>query len=282
MFYKTYWQPLRMNPAFVGFANNDRITATYHKPAKYNYHYQYNLSGESFSEDLNSAFGVHHVFQNFGSGRYKISVSSFDYAYRFPTEKFDMQIGIEVGRYRQNIEGNGLDRTSSETTALDLSGGFIAFKDQYYWGLAAHHIGYFVLSSLSPAYYRVPVRASVHGGYVFNLSEDSTNHHLVLEFAVMQQESINVRQLGCFYVNKWFNAGFHLRQAAGNTFVPAIGIDLKWVQLRYARKIYFDQPVAYINGVVQRFQRIGEHEATLTIAFPRRKSKLKRFAWFHY
>jgi type IX secretion system PorP/SprF family membrane protein len=189
-FSQFYATPLYLNPAFTGNTIQGRFAGIYRKqwPKVPGAFISQGFSYDHNFRSANSGIGVVFINDKAGSGglRYRNFGMSYSYGLNI-TRKHTVRFGIRAARVTRDIDFSSLvfgDQlvTGSETTShtftyskasdLDFSSGLIFFTKKYWIGTSFDHLNR-PFQSLINQDTKLPIKGSLHGGYVFPVQKNA-------------------------------------------------------------------------------------------------------------
>lgn len=195
-FSQFYAAPLYLSPAFAGSTELSRVGVNYRKQwpgLGYDFN-GYSAYIDHYIEDYNSGVGL--AVNNFEETHMKLRFTdvSFHYSYKVALNNSNsfrfggnasyvmrnavldhLVFGDQINLFTRGIDSNTLDGLSLQEPVnyFDYSFGALFLNDWFWLGSSAHHIS-------RPSYTfvadnndnRLPVKWSVHGGYMFNVNKN--------------------------------------------------------------------------------------------------------------
>jgi len=156
------------------------------------------LSFDGFSEKYRSGYGVMLFYDNLGANNISTSEIHFQYSYELPlSQKVTIRPGLQLGFVSRSINYSNLtfpqqfddfyglisDNNSYDLYGKDrkfypdVSAGFIAYSDNFWFSFASNHLNFPNQSFLGKVS-RLPVKYSFAAGYKINLREQSKMAYL--------------------------------------------------------------------------------------------------------
>jgi len=225
-FSQFYAAPLQLNPAFAGSTELSRVGANYRKQwpgLGYDFN-SYSAYFDHYIIDYNSGVGI--SVNSFEETHMKLKFTdiSMQYAYNLKLSEsqgsygnnIDLKFGAQASFVMRNAaldhlvfgdQINLFDRTIAPVSLdalplqeavnyLDLSFGTLLVTDYFWIGGSAHHV-----TRPNIAFYednddsRLPIRWSVHGGYLVDINSRNTRSYLQENFITL---SANYKKQGPF------------------------------------------------------------------------------------
>lgn len=225
-FSQFYAAPLQLNPAFAGSTELSRIGANYRKQwpgLGYDFN-SYSAYADHYFRGYNSGAGI--SINSFEETHMKLKFTdiSMQYSYNLklaePKGKYGRHVDLKFGGQASYVMRNAaldhlvfgdqinlFDRTIAPVTLdalplqepvnyFDVSFGTLLVTDDFWLGGSAHHVTKPQISFFGDdADSQLPVKWSVHGGYMFNLYSWNTASNLPDNYLTI---SANYKQQGPF------------------------------------------------------------------------------------
>lgn len=288
-FSQFYANPLYLNPALAGFVDCGRVNLNYRNqwPSLSNAYITYSASYDQSLPGINSGFGILAMSDRQGDGALvRNSVAGF-YTYQLRiSEPLVISFGIEGRYYQEALDWNKLifaDQidpttgnigstnetrpTNDNISVLDFAAGAVlAHTDQWFVGVAVHHLTQPNISFYDNADSKLPMKFTLHGGVNINLSQGGLgNNHkddwvLEPQLLYMQQEGFKQLNAGLYItrmplvLGAWFRSNFSNPDA----FVALVGLQFSNIKFGYS----YDATVSNIGGSAG-----GAHEITFAWNF---------------
>lgn len=189
-FSQFYANPLYLNPAFTGTAVCPRLIMNYRNqwPSIPGSYVTYNAGFDMQFDALSGGLGIIATSDRAGEGVLTHNTVNLLYSYQLKVSKsFSLRAGFEGGFFQKSVditrltfpsqihprwgivlEDNSIERTTKSTSGLDFSTGVLGFSENFYMGIAAHHLTQ-PNESLMDEYSEMPMKLSVHTGGLINL-----------------------------------------------------------------------------------------------------------------
>jgi type IX secretion system PorP/SprF family membrane protein len=190
-----YAAPLYLNPALTGNTLQDRLGVNYRLqwPGTGPGFRTYALSYDHREESLRSGFGAMVMQDRAGTTNLNFTQAAVSYSYEARLNRRQaIRAGLRGAYTRRSYDPGEMlfaDQVirdhapvSVEATGLpdrsywDFSGGLLYFTESYWGGVSFNHLNRPEQGFRQETGTRLPVRASVHGGYRFPLDNRSLRH----------------------------------------------------------------------------------------------------------
>lgn len=275
-FSQFYANPLFLNPALTGSIECGRAVLNYRNqwPSLSNAYVSYNASYDQYIPGIRSGIGIFAMSDRQGDGALvRNSISAF-YSYKLKvSESILISFGVQGSYYQAKLDqsklvyGDQIDPTTGEIYkdtdeppvtndnigVVDFSAGAaMTFKDQWFLGLAVHHLTQPNMSFYDDPNNKLPMKYTVHGGITINASQgmlgndDDDDYVIKPQILYMQQEQFRQLNFG-LYVSKrplvlgaWFRHNFSNPDA----IVALIGLKFNNIRIGYS----YDITVSNIGG----------------------------------
>lgn len=275
-FSQFYANPLFLNPALAGFTDCGRVNLNYRNqwPALANAYVTYSASYDQNIPSINSGIGVLAMSDRQGDGALvRNSISAF-YSYQLKvSEPIIISFGVQGTYYMETLDwdklvfadqidpttGNIRPGTNETAPASDnigvadfSAGAVLAYYDQWFAGVAVHHLTQPNISFYDNSDSKLPMKMTFHGGVNINLTQGGLGNNRpsdwVLEPQLMYMQQEHFKQLNFgLYVSKapivlgaWFRHNFSNPDA----IVGLIGVKFNNIRLGYS----YDYTVSNIGG----------------------------------
>lgn len=191
-FSQFYAAPLYLNPALAGSAESSRIGANYRYqwPATEASFVTYSAFGDTYFARYNSGLGFFIMNDIQGQAGLRSTSINVQYSYNlylspnlgfragFNASLFNTSLDFSRLRFPDQFGGGGFTGNPSQEPIGDfgsrfygsLGTGGLLYGRNFWLGLSAHHLNVPNVSFISGAD-RLPIKASLHGGYRFLLGE---------------------------------------------------------------------------------------------------------------
>lgn len=242
-FTQFYANPLYLNPAFAGSSGGIRFALNFRNqwPSISGNYVTYAASYDQHFDAIGGGIGMQIWYDNAGDGNLSTTVGSGMYSYQLDVSReFTIKAGLQASIYQRSIDFSKLTwgdqihprlgfiydteepiPTSGEYSAdpfVDFSFGFLGFTDNFYGGIAVHHITEPTKSFYGNANSILPRKFTVNVGTMIPL-EQSRNPEVFLSPNIMYQTQQDFTQVnfGAYYIHKAFVAGLWFRQTQPNS-----------------------------------------------------------------
>ena len=195
-FTQFYANPLYQSPAFAGSALQSRVVFNYrYQWPNLNSNYQtYSASYDHFFEKIKSGVGIQVLNDKQGIGGLNSLDVAGQYAYQLRlSNKFSYRQGLQLSYVQRNInysaltfgaqwDGNSFNKAISNDENLstdvkryaDVSTGGLLFSDQFYFGVALHHLTMPKQNFLGQGdVSRLPIKITVQTGWKIPLDMET-------------------------------------------------------------------------------------------------------------
>lgn len=292
-FTQFYANPIYLNPAFAGTANCPRLTMNYRNqwPAISGTYVTYSASYDQHIDKIAGGIGFIVMADKAGQGVLNTTSGALMYSYRLTiNRKFSIKAGLQAGYFQRTINWSSLTfpdmidpkygfvmntgekQPKTSKGAPDFAAGILGFSENFYFGVAAHHLtqpdeGFISFS-------RLPMKLTVHAGGVIHFDNGRKRRRKITDPSIspnvlfMKQQDFNQFNYG-FYFNKYpFVLGVWYRQCFNNSdaFIAMAGFQQKSFKFGYS----YDVTVSKLSNATA-----GAHELSFTLQFPCRPKKKK-------
>jgi type IX secretion system PorP/SprF family membrane protein len=297
-----YAAQMLINPGFTANTIQDKLSLNYRNqwPAvpnanpfvTYAFGYEHNF------EEFNSGVGLQVFNDKAGIAALRTTGVYGSYAYRFRiTRKFSIKPGLQLGyvnRYInfQELVFNDQLQTGASTTSstqdfdanavryLDINAGGVAFTEDFWVGVALHHLNRPNLSMFN-GNMQLPVKFSIQGGYNIPLKKN-IKKQLVSEFTTAfnyrHQEPRDQLDLGGYFKYRpmmfgiWYR-GIPLKNLdAKNINHESVIVLIGYYNNGFRCGYSFDMTVSRLTAATSG----GAHEISASYEFANRKNLNKR------
>jgi len=282
-FSQFYANPLYLNPAFAGTGMYPRIVSNYRNqwPSSGNTFVTYNLAYDQYVLGMQGAIGFQTLYDREINGSISTIQSSFIYCYHIKVnnnffltsalqagvtlKQFDTKDLIFPGMINQengNISGNyALPVESGKKIFPDFSFGMVGMHDDFFFGLAVHHLtrpDQSILEGDGMGY--LPRKVTLHFGaklHEFSRALISKGFWLSPNVIYSQQGVFKQLNLGMYAVTNsltfgaWYRNNLSIRPDA---VIGMIGYSTPFFQLGYSFDFVLSDLALY---------SIGSHELSL-------------------
>ena len=298
-FSQFYANPLYLNPALSGATECGRLNLNYRNQwaSLGNAFITYGVSYDQNLPSINSGFGVVIMSDRQGDGALTRTNASLFYSYKLKvSDPITISFGVEGAFYQEhltweklifadqidpttgNIDPNTKETQPSRTsvTTPDFSAGAVMnYYDQWFVGVAAHHLTQPDISFYDNTNSKLPMKFTFHGGANVNLSQgmlgnfSQDDYLLQVNLLYLQQENFNQLNAG-LYLNKYpFVIGGWFRHNFSNPDAAIVLIGLTWDNMRIGYS--YDFTISNIGG-----SSGGAHEISFSWDFCIYKQQSRR------
>ncbi|MBI4645805.1 MAG: PorP/SprF family type IX secretion system membrane protein [Bacteroidia bacterium] len=298
-FTQFYANRLYLNPAFAGEVKCPRFSINYRNqwPKLGSTYVTYSMSGDMYVRWVQGGVGVN-IFQDVqGHGAIKTTHISMIYSYTLNvSRKFSVKGALQPSYYQKRLSWDfvfpemidplyGVIFPSNETTYqqqnywdklnvdyFDVSAGLIGFSEDYYFGLAVHHLTAPSETHRDNSDAVLPRKFTVHFGTNIPITgRNLKKGELYLSPNLLFQQQQNFQQLNYgVYVNRksivvgvWLRQNFRFHYDA---FVVLLGYSSKKYKFGYS----YDLTVSKLRN-----QTLGAHEVSYSMTFNCKPPKQK-------
>lgn len=294
-FSQFYANPLYLNPAFAGSVVCPRVITNYRNqwPSITGTFVTYNASYDQHIDKISGGIGI--LINSDRQGEGTITTNSFSgiYSYRLEVSRsFSIKAAIQAsyvdrrlawekltfgdmidpryGFVRNTLETQGSDNTSY----LDFSTGIIGYTENFYTGVAIHHLtepeeGFITI-------HKIPMKLTAHAGAIIDLQKRKSRtrgiEDITLSPNILFQKQMDFNQLNYgFYINWYpFVNGIWFRQNFNNSdaLIFLAGIQQSSFKFGYS----YDLTVSKLTNVTG-----GAHEISFSLQLrcPPKKKKIR-------
>lgn len=285
-FSQFYANPLYLNPAFAGSARCARFNINYRNQwAAISGNYQtYSLSYDQHFYPLQGGIGAY-VYTDFSGNRTLNSTyAAFMYSYQLNvTRKFTMRFGVQAAYGQRSIDWSKLtfgDQIDSRygfvyatqeaqpnltTRYFDVAAGILAYSENFYGGIAVHHLTRPNEGFLGQA--RLPIKFTAHFGALFQLNKRSkyvSPATISPNIIYQRQQNFNQLNLGLYATKGIFVGGIWYRNL--DSFILLAGIQKGKFRIGYS----YDFTISRLTNASG-----GSHEVSLGFQIPCRPPQRK-------
>jgi type IX secretion system PorP/SprF family membrane protein len=284
-----YANPLYLNPAMAGLKICPRFTLNYRNqwPSITKGYVNYSATYDQYFENISGALGVIVDAADGGGGLLKSVSANLIYTYRLVlSNELVANVGFQGGYYQNKLNWNDLifeDQLSLSNGIIsqptgemqpdrltkgfsDFSAGFLlGYKENYYFGAAAHHLSQPNISFYSNELSYLGIKYTVHAGAYIDLDAGGRNNteDMSLSPNIMYLQQANFHQLNLgVYLNTfplvtglWFRHNFENPDAV----IALIGFQHKNIQAGYS----YDFTISRLTNNVG-----GAHEVSFSWQLP--------------
>jgi type IX secretion system PorP/SprF family membrane protein len=298
-FSQFYANPLYLNPALSGATECGRLNLNYRNqwPSLGNAFVTYGVSYDQNLPSINSGFGVVIMSDRQGDGALTRTNASLFYSYKLKvSDPITISFGVEAAFYQEhltweklifadqidpttgNIDPNTKETQPSRTsvTTPDFSAGAVMnYYDQWFAGVAVHHLTQPDISFYDNTNSKLPMKFTFHGGANVNLSQgmlgnfSQDDYLLQVNLLYLQQENFNQLNAG-LYLNKYpFVIGGWFRHNFNNPDAAIVLVGLTWNNMRIGYS--YDFTLSNVGG-----SSGGAHEISFSWDFCIYKQQSRR------
>jgi type IX secretion system PorP/SprF family membrane protein len=292
-FTQFYANPLYLNPAFAGTARCPRLVMNYRNqwPSLSGTFVTATASYDQHVETLQGGIGFQVMTDRAAQSTLKTTTFSGIYSYQQPiTRKFSIKAGLQATYLQKSLDwskltfGDMIDPRKGfiyetadiprggQVKAIDFSAGLLGFSENFYAGVAVHHLNE-PNESLIVGTSRLPMKFTAHAGAVIPIERKKRDGDAKLSPNVLYRRQGEFQQLNIgLYVNKgplvggiWFR-GLLFGARYRDSFIATIGIQTDVVRFGYS----YDVTISELTPSTG-----GSHEVSLAINFDCRRKKVK-------
>lgn len=188
-FSQPYSTPMYLNPAFAGSSEGTRLSMNYRNqwPGIDNNYQAYGAGADFYIREIKGGVGISFVRDIAGTHKLSNSLASIKYSQHIAlSRKSTLALGVEAGIGQRQFDATNLffaDQVINESNVsqdaqnlfpaaqfADLSAGMMYFSTNLWLGVAVHHLTQ-PNQSLLGAEDKIPMKFSVHGGWVLPIEE---------------------------------------------------------------------------------------------------------------
>ncbi len=290
IFSQFYANPLYLNPAFAGVNICPQLNLNYrnHPYPDFGHLSTYSASFQRHWRPVSGGIGLLVTSENMGQ-MIKRHYLGGVYSYHTQlTRSLNLNFGIKAAYYRKDLQWDKLvfpdqydpftgniiptGETPPESTwihALDVSSGILLYSENFFAGIASHHLTRPRESFFSND--KIPVKYTLHGGAKFNI-ESYRSSIQEISFSpniIMQQQGDFLRiNYGAYFDIEPLTAGVWFRQDLKDqkTLIFLLGLYQEKYRIGYS----FDYS---LSGVYAG--RTGIHEISVSLNFACERQKLE-------
>lgn len=259
-FSQFYAAPIYVNPAFTGSTVEHRLAANTRLqwpsiPGGFKaYHFSYDYNADK----INSGIGISAFREESGSFGLTTNLIALSYAYRFEVKRdLFIMAGMKFGYGFRNIDFSklvfndqletGASSTGDNNAFLqetisypDISAGVLIYSAKYWFGTSINHMNTpnQTLLNADENVSELPMKFSVHGGYVFNIKDGIVNkrgaNNVTAAFQYKSQSRFDQLDIGLYYNNDplvfgiWYRGiplfkNYEVNYANNDAFVALVG-----------------------------------------------------------
>ncbi len=289
-FSQFYANPLFLNPGLAGVTECGRINLNYRNqwPSLSNAYITYSASYDQNIPGINSGFGFHAMSDRQGDGALVRNAISAFYSYHLQvSEPIIISFGVQGSYYMESLDwqklifADQIDPTtgnvnpgSSESpppndnvSTVDFSvGAVMAYYDQWFAGVAVHHLTEPNISFYDNSDSKLPMKFTIHGGVNINLSQGMLGYigdddwSLEPQLLYMQQEGFKQLNVGLYVSKKPLVLGAWFRSNFGNPDAAVLLVGLRFNNIKVGYS--YDFTISNIGG-----SSGGAHEVSFSWDF---------------
>lgn len=281
--------PMNLNPALAGVAYGPRFNVVYRNewPKIDKGFVTYGLSYDQHFDKFNSSVGMLFLYDQVAGGLLNSYHLRLNYAYRFQfANKIGLQIGLYGGYVGRTVNWGqltfndqinplfgfenplGVPNLTSEPLPqsenihlFDAGAGFLLYSKMAYGGFSFSHISFpkegFTDNTEE---FRLPVKATIHGGVVIDVTPKKRNsNNWVSPNVAFHSQAGSIQIVPGTYVN-WSKifAGAFYRHNFSNTdaVIGVMGVQIQFVRIAYS----YDYTLSRLQT-----RSGGAHEVTFSI-----------------
>lgn len=286
-FSQFYANPLYLNPAFAGSVICPRMVLNYRNqwPSISGAFVTYNASYDQHFDKLGGGIGILATSDRQGEGIFATNSFSGIYSYRLEVSReFSIKAALQATFVNRGINWdkltfgdqidpkfgfvrntNDIRPAKDSKNYVDFSTGVIGYSENFYAGVAVHHLtqpdeGFVSISKL-------PIKLTAHAGAMIDLQRKHrrvrAKEDAVFSPNILYQQQQNFHQLNYgFYVTKYpFVGGVWYRQNFENSdaLIFLFGLQYNSYKVGYS----YDLTVSKLTNITG-----GAHEISFTMQFP--------------
>lgn len=290
---------LHLNPSLAGMEGPARIYTGYRNqwPNSGAAYVTYQASFDKYVEKLGGGLGVKVLNDKQGGGIFNAYNLDVMYAYHIrATRKLSFSGALQAGIGQRSFNpsnlvfGDMIDPVTGGSTGMvsesmeaysefypDFAVGASVFYEQFYGGIAVHHLLQPVVTDANDPTGTVPRKYSVHLGAMFPIIENRRGTELMrLSPNVVYIQQLSVQQLnyGLDVIFRNFLAGIWTRHDPGFNYGNLIfttGYTTGSLRFRYSYDVKLSSPTV-------RIPNLGAHEISLLLILEQDRSRFKHRA----
>lgn len=277
-FTQFYANPLYLNPAFAGTHRCPRVTLNYRNqwPALSGTFVTSSASYDQHVDALYGGLGLMVVSDQAGKGILTTNRVSGIYSYQAKISRtFSIRFGAEATYFQRSLDwskltfGDMIDprrgfiyETSDiprggSVSGIDISAGILGFSDNFYIGVAGHHLNEpdeSVIAGTSP----IPLKLTGHAGAVIPLGSSRYQETATLSPNILYRQQAGFRQLnmGVYMKKGALTGGVWYRNK--DAFIVLVGVQTDVVKFGYS----YDVTVSKLGTATA-----GSHELSFQMNF---------------
>ncbi|MGC8803299.1 MAG: PorP/SprF family type IX secretion system membrane protein [Bacteroidales bacterium] len=272
LFSQFFYNPLYLNPANAGAANDPRIFLSYRNqwPAFGSTFVTYQGSYDQYVKSIQGGLGINVIRDNISGGTINTTKVDLIYSRRYTINySWTVQAGLQASFnfFGVNATGLNVNLPNYTTTQPDVGIGVLAYSRFSQWGLAVDHLNAGYLK-VNPTFVPSPMKISLYYSRnfkVFNPRVTNARTYIVSPALLVQKQGPSL------YLN--YGLGVRYEAVLGAVFVRtnlplqvtntifALGVTLGSWQVGYS----YDYNILWLKNIMPF---TGAHEITLTRTFP--------------
>jgi len=285
-FTQFYANPLYLNPAFAGTARCPRLVMNYRNqwPALSGTFVTTSASYDQHVETISGGLGLLVTNDRAGKGTLNTTTVSGIYSYQQAiSRKFSLKAGFQASYYQKSLDwsklsfGDQIDprkgfiyetqdqRRGDNASFVDFSAGLLGFSENFYAGVAVHHLtepNESLIVGASP----LPMKFTGHMGAVIPIEKRRRYSDSNISPNILYRRQGEFQQLNVgLYVNKGPLVG-GVWYRFNDSFIALIGIQTDVIRFGYS----YDVTVSELTPATA-----GSHEISMTIQFDCRPKRRK-------
>jgi len=290
-FSQFYANPLYLNPAFAGVKKCPKVHMNYRNQyPQLGVYSTYSASYDQYVDGIKGGLGFMALRDEAGNGALNLTEVSAIYSYHLNvTRKFTILTGFQATFRQRQIDWNGLTfpdqidqfygfvkptseipPTSNQNSHLDLSVGMIGFTENFFAGVAVHHLTQPNEAFLSNNV--LPTKLTAHAGASIPLGRrrlhNSARNILIPNVVYQMQGTAQQLTLALSFNRGPIAGGLALRQGGNNPDAVIIILGLTPENLPWGFGYSYDYTISNYTNIPG-----GAHEVSLMYNFPCRQKK---------
>jgi type IX secretion system PorP/SprF family membrane protein len=259
---------------------------------------------DTYFSKYRSSFGAYAILDSQGPGRISSREIQLQYAYEIPvTDKITVRAGVQLGVVSRRLDyskllfpdqynDNGYIGASQDGTGSynifypDVSSGFVAYSNHFWFGTAVHHMNSPNISIYNDKSSRLPLQCSIVGGYQFLFKTTDSRSYmkkfisLIPTFQYKFQGKSDQLDLGTYLNYDYLVLGVWYRGIEIKRYLPQLQNNESVVAIVGLRSEKFRISYSYdfvVSRLVSGHPR-GAHELSLSYVFSKdhRNKKLRK------
>lgn len=285
-FSQFYANSLYLNPAFAGIDKCPKLTLNYRNQYPALGVYQtFSASYDQYVDALRGGLGVLVVRDEAADGALTLTEASAIYSYHLRVNrKFSLLAGFQATFRQRGLDFSrltfpdqidqfyGFVRPTNELPPdqptnqhVDISVGVLGFGENYYFGVAAHH-----LTQPNEAFFtesRLPLKFTIHGGASIPIGRkrliSSTQSYLIPNIAYQRQGNIGQITAGVSFNKGYITGGLAYRNSETNPDAIVAIVGFTPPDWPFKVGYSYDFTISNFSGA-----GAGAHEISLSYRFP--------------